>query len=54
MKEKKKINVNALKAISEKFELINKYIQAGEEIPKELTKNFIHITLSDNPYIEIN
>ena len=44
------ISVNAFEVIGHKFEKINKYIQAGEEIPLELTKNFGTFPLSDDPY----
>ncbi len=48
-----RININAVEAIGEKFATINKYIQAGEEIPAELTKNFVTVPLSDDPYSAI-
>jgi hypothetical protein len=48
-----RINVNAVEAIGEKFARINKYLQAGEEIPDELTKNFVTVPLSDDPYSAI-
>jgi len=48
-----RINVSAVEAIGEKFARINKYIQAGEEIPAELTKNFVTVPLSDDPYSAI-
>lgn len=42
-----------LESIGEKFAEINKHIEAGEEIPAELTKNFIIFPLCDDPYKDI-
>jgi hypothetical protein len=39
--------------VYEKFELINGYIERGEEVPKELTKDFITFPLVDDPYSSI-
>jgi hypothetical protein len=52
-KRHSRINVNAVEGIGEKFAVINKYLQAGEEIPAELTKNFVTFPLSDEPYSAI-
>lgn len=46
------IDVNALEAVGRKFALINKYIENGEEIPSELTKNFVTFPLSDEPFTD--
>lgn len=39
-----------IKKVAEKFATINKYIESGQEIPKELSKNFVSFPLSDDPY----
>lgn len=44
------INVQTIEAIGNKFALINSYIEAGNEIPTELTKNFITCPLVEDPY----
>lgn len=54
LKEKEKgINVNAIESVAKKFAEINRYIESGEEVPSELTKNFITFDLSDDPYKDI-
>ncbi len=52
-KKELKINFEALDAIGKKQALINEYIEAGQEIPKELSKNFVSHPLSDDPYSSI-
>lgn len=42
-----------IKAIAEKFDIINKYIEDGKPIPNEYTKNFVTFPLSDDPYKDI-
>ena len=32
---------------------INKYIESGQEVPHDLSKNFIKINLIDNPFDSI-
>ena len=51
--EKPKINIAAEEAIGEKFAKINKHIEAGEEVPFELSKNFIVFPLVEDPYKDI-
>lgn len=51
--KRSRINSNAVEAIGEKFAIINQYVQAGEEIPAELTQNFVTVPLSDDPYSAI-
>lgn len=46
----KGLNAEALKNVADKFALIDSYIEKGEEIPQELTENFITFPLSDDPY----
>ena len=46
----KSINIDKLKYLFDKFSNINRYIESGEEVPSELSKNFISFDLSDNPY----
>lgn len=48
-----RVNIDAVEAIGEKFARINKYIQAGKEIPTELIENFVTVPLSDDPYSAI-
>ena len=53
LRDKDKFIAN-MKKIAEKFDLINSYIERGEPIPEELTKNFITFPLLDDPYSIIN
>lgn len=39
--------------IRKKFTIIGGYIERGEEIPNELSKNFITCPLTDDPYIDL-
>jgi len=41
------INIEALGKIAEKFRIINQHILNGEEVPTELSKNFISFPLSE-------
>jgi hypothetical protein len=43
-------NTDALKAVADDFSKINSSIESGNEVPPELTKNFVSIPLSDDPY----
>jgi hypothetical protein len=36
-----------------KLNLINKYIEAGEEIPTELSKNFVNCPITEDPYKDL-
>ncbi len=53
VKKSSGINFQALEEVGRKFDIINSYIQKGEDIPRYLTKDFVHITLSDDPYSDI-
>ncbi len=52
-KSKDKIE-QKFKDISEKFNLINKYIESGQEVPEELSRYFISFVLSEDPYKDID
>jgi hypothetical protein len=52
-KVKSGLNVQGLKAIADKFSKINAYIESGQPIPQELSKNFVSFPLSDDPYSEL-
>jgi hypothetical protein len=50
---KKELNkrkfTKGLEEVGDKFFEINKYIESGQEVPHDLSKNFISINLVDNP-----
>jgi hypothetical protein len=50
--DKHKFIIN-IRKVAKKFAKINKYIEEGKEIPKELTKNFITFELVDDPYKDL-
>lgn len=44
------IDVEAFEALSNKFDQINDSIVTGNNIPKDLTKDFVTFPLSNDPY----
>jgi hypothetical protein len=54
---KKELNkrkfVKGIEGVGRKFAEINKYIESGQEVPHDLSKNFIKINLIDNPFDSI-
>jgi len=54
MRKSKNINIEAFNQMIEKHALINKLIEEGKEIPKELIKNFVSFPLSEDPYSDIS
>jgi hypothetical protein len=50
----KSINLEAFNKLFAKFEKINSFIESGQDIPKELSKNFISFPLSDTPLFDID
>lgn len=52
--ENRKKFIDNLRKVAEKFNIINGYIERGEDIPEEYTKNFITFPLVDDPYSSIN
>ncbi len=52
-KKKPGINMKAFKKQVEKMKLIDSYIEAGKEIPAELSKNFVTFPLTDDPYSKL-
>lgn len=52
-KNDKKKFINGIQKIANKHAKINKCIQEGKPIPKNLSKNFITFPLTDNPYEDL-
>jgi hypothetical protein len=50
---KKELNkrklTKGIEEVGKKFAEINKYIESGQEVPHDLSKNFIAVKLTDNP-----
>jgi len=49
-KKKATINVDGINAIAEKFDKINKLIEDGKPLSPELTKNFVTVSIPNNPF----